>query len=479
MTREDALSLAIDLFRAPTLRHAARAQPVPVHTRELLQLATGQPARLAEASAHTGVDAADLLEASRFFVREVLLYPDADDYRVLGLRPGADLDSLKTHYRLLLAWLHPDRVQSEAEQAFAARVNAAWNRLRAAPQDAPADPAPPPAVTPPSAFAPRWIRLDPEDTTRPRRHIVLPVLLLALCALLLWVATRPPPAPDAARPGTTAAADASLFDGLVLQPKTDDQAPAPAPAPAIAAAPRADAPAPAPAPSPARAAAPATPVALPAVSTPARAITAPAARTPGAATGSAPEASTAARAPAAPLAITAATTSAPAAQQASRRMPAPAPTPAATVPTATSASTPENAAHASTAHVTALASDEDTPIPTATATPRHPELAGERLDALLAFVTRPQTIPPPIWRNVQAMDEAERIRGMLLAHGSAGAPTIQAAHARWTHRPDRAFAVVPVVWPAPDARVQRLHAELTWRDDDWRIESLLLEDPAR
>lgn len=162
-------------------------------------------------------------------------------------------------------------------------------------------------------------------------------------------------------------------------------------------------------------------------------------------------------------------------------MPAPAPTPAATVPTATSASTPANAAHASTAHVTALASGEDTPapIPTATATPRHPELAGERLDALLAFVTRPQTIPPPIWRNVQAMDEAERIRGMLLAHGSAGAPTIQAAHARWTHRPDRAFAVVPVVWPAPDARVQRLHAELTWRDDDWRIESLLLEDPAR
>jgi hypothetical protein len=64
-----------------------------------------------------------------FFLQQALLYPGADNYRVLGLSPGATLNDIKDHKRLLLKWLHPDRNSSSWEQLLFQRVATAATDL--------------------------------------------------------------------------------------------------------------------------------------------------------------------------------------------------------------------------------------------------------------------------------------------------------------------------------------------------------------
>ena len=47
-------------------------------------------------------------EAATFYVVQILLFPDADSYRVLGARPQATNGELRRNMTLLLRWLHPD-----------------------------------------------------------------------------------------------------------------------------------------------------------------------------------------------------------------------------------------------------------------------------------------------------------------------------------------------------------------------------------
>jgi len=129
--RGDALDWALALARAPSERHALRQQPLPDGMETLLQIAGGSHATvIAEAAAHAGMPPAEVVEAARFYLREMLLFPDADPYRVLGLSADASDEQIKHHHRLLQQWLHPDRPTSDWDAAFAARVNAAWSQLR-------------------------------------------------------------------------------------------------------------------------------------------------------------------------------------------------------------------------------------------------------------------------------------------------------------------------------------------------------------
>ncbi|KAF1687189.1 hypothetical protein B1992_04155 [Pseudoxanthomonas broegbernensis] len=511
MPGEDALSLAIDLFRTPSLRHAARAKPVPDRTGELLLLAAGQPARLDEAAARTGMDAAELLEAARFFVREVLLHPDADDYRVLGLRQGADFDSIKAHHRILQAWLHPDRADSQAEQAFAARVNVAWNRLRLAqrnPQPADeaqvGDPAPPPdgdEPEPAAVYSPRWIRIDPDEERRPRSHVAVPIALLLVCGLLLWLIARQAPPPAETPPAEKQESPvAFLFDGLRLQSPEDAPEPAaadagPHPAPPAAepvagtraATGQSSASRAAPVPSrtagadpariapppPRRAAPDPGPAAPTTTATTTEAATAAARRLP------APAPATSMKAVASETAASAASgTAHPPAGIAGAGSGMPARSDEAHPPATPADAGPRRAATATARPVAAAIADATAGEPSAAYQPLHPELAQARLESLLVFVAQHRVNPPPIWRNVRAMETAERIRQSLVEHGTHRFPTLVREQTRWTHQPGRAWAVVPVAWPAPDPSIQRLHAELTWRDGDWMIDSVALEDAA-
>ncbi|QIL21735.1 J domain-containing protein [Thermomonas sp. HDW16] len=78
----------------------------------------------------TGEGRQYLMEASRFYLREVLLHRDADAYRILGVNRDASVEQIKAHHRWLQQWLHPDRHAGGENAVFAGRVNAAWHQLR-------------------------------------------------------------------------------------------------------------------------------------------------------------------------------------------------------------------------------------------------------------------------------------------------------------------------------------------------------------
>lgn len=127
----DALEWALALLRAPAERHALRNKPLPTGIHRLLGIAAGaMPADLAEAARTFNESESRIREAAQFYAREILFFPQADAYRVLGVAADASDAQLKTHHRLLQHWLHPDRLNNEDDAVFAARVNVAWNRVR-------------------------------------------------------------------------------------------------------------------------------------------------------------------------------------------------------------------------------------------------------------------------------------------------------------------------------------------------------------
>ena len=71
-------------------------------------------------------------DAYLFLLRQVLLLPQADHYRVLGLARGCSSESIKRHHGLLVRLFHPDRLQEDGERcaALTARINNAHHVLR-------------------------------------------------------------------------------------------------------------------------------------------------------------------------------------------------------------------------------------------------------------------------------------------------------------------------------------------------------------
>jgi hypothetical protein len=223
--RGDALDWALALARAPGERFALRQQPLPAGMEAVLQIAGGNHADALEAAAaHAGMTPAEVVEVARFYVREMLFFPDADPYRVLGLAADASDEQVKHHHRLLQQWLHPDRPTSDWDAAFAARVNAAWSQLRTpakreayaatvaaapAPTVPPADTDSVPSWSPPArihAHAPDAGYAQPAlDEGRWRRRA--PVLaLFGVCAVLGVLAVRDMQRePDTGLTGTEAA----------------------------------------------------------------------------------------------------------------------------------------------------------------------------------------------------------------------------------------------------------------------------------
>ncbi|WP_028838333.1 J domain-containing protein [Thermomonas fusca] len=195
----DALEWALALLRAPGERHVLRQRPLPEGMELLLGVAAAAPPEvLAEQARRFGESETQMLEAARFYAREVLFHPQADAYRMLGVEARASVEEIKAHHRLLQMWLHPDRQQSEDDTVFAARVNSAWNRLRS-PERRQAYDAALRAERPPEIFdssgALRVVRTwvpAPEPVAPPspwlRRWPAL--ALLGLCGVLALLALR-------------------------------------------------------------------------------------------------------------------------------------------------------------------------------------------------------------------------------------------------------------------------------------------------
>src|SRR5262245_53723584 len=124
------IDLALDLARMPALAQSIEEPPLPTDISDVMRIAAGSPETCQSASQATGQPPAVLIQAARFYVQQVLLRPDADSYRVLGLPPGASRELARRHMRCLLQWLHPD-VNRDWDSAYAERVLSAWREVSA------------------------------------------------------------------------------------------------------------------------------------------------------------------------------------------------------------------------------------------------------------------------------------------------------------------------------------------------------------
>ena len=260
-----ALEQALAYYRAPALLAMAAQRPLPDDVLELIRVAAGDAAQAKAAAAASDEPIERVVEASVFFVQQVMFAAGDDPHRVLGVNPDAPPARIREHYRWLVRWLHPDRNADDWDNVYAERVTRAWQQLRrsgalAGEGDAEVEPierrATPredaPAAKPTVLAAARLAHISREQPAAPilsartARHLpafVLGGLGLAAVSLvaLLWYAqqkphrppqlavapvggtsvpspppeadpflTAAPPAPSEA-PSTVAAADDSVF----------------------------------------------------------------------------------------------------------------------------------------------------------------------------------------------------------------------------------------------------------------------------
>lgn len=110
----------------------APPSPLPGGALDLIRVAADDRVLAEELARRHGVDVRLVEDAALHFVHAVMFHPDSDHFRVLGVRPDADEDTLKLHFRWLQKWLHPDRDPGGWSSAYAERVNVAWAQLRRA-----------------------------------------------------------------------------------------------------------------------------------------------------------------------------------------------------------------------------------------------------------------------------------------------------------------------------------------------------------
>ncbi len=456
----DALEWALALAKAPAERVALRQRPLPAGMQRLLQIAgDGANEAVAELAAQTGEAPADIVEAARFYAREILFHQPADAYRVLGVSHLDDQDTLRSHHRLLQQWLHPDRQTSDWDAIFASRVNAAWNQLRTPerrlaydqanpprPQDSlPLTRARPHAV--PSVLREGMVAPHAPDPDRWRRRA--PVLVLAVvCAALGLLAVRDMQrSPEEGRYAGRAVASAEAAPEAL--PRLQ--------APATVAAPHAGRPRVArTSPTPAIKSEPIAEVRRAPVLAGAEAAVKPA--------------------PVAVEASVARMRSVPAASPPVRTPPAPAQRPPLAAPTqrvpdavAVAEPAPASAtpvAAAPVAQPVAMPERKSDSAPTVSL--QRVQQAQQVGGRLIAFLTAPNAASPPIWNSPAAQSGAAQVRDGLQGEGG-----LQISDVNW--RVGESIAALRAGIRYSEGRKGRLSADLVWRDQRWLVTGLSVE----
>lgn len=451
----DALEWALALLRAPGERHVLRQRPLPQEGMELLLgIAAGAtPDVLAEQARRFGASATQVLEAARFYAREVLFHPQADAYRVLGVETRASAEEIKAHYRLLQLWLHPDRAHDEDDAVFAARVNSAWNRLRSPERRQAYDEALR-AQRPPEVFdsgdALRSVRSwvpapEPVAPPSPWRRRLPALALLALCGVLVLLALRDMNRPDPdweASPQVAGPSHAAAADQLVPLLLPAGQRPAPAQQVG-----------PGEEPSAGSNLAVAAPPQQAAVDPPG---------------GMYPQAEAAAPGFGAVQRVGGDTFQ----PGASPGNGVPAPARAAIPVTRAEAAPAVQRSQAIAAHP-AVANTDATPAadpPSPTLQPEFTRVQSARLagEQLLGYLKSPRRAAPPIWSSPAVEADAQRLRQRLHADGRA-----RLAGARW--RIGNNEAVLESAVAGAPARGDQLTAHLRWRDGYWLVTGVEME----
>lgn len=130
MREATALEVAVGLLHLPSRVRTLRASDLPPDLEILLRIVADDDQALADALRSTGKSKRTAQAAASFYIEQVLLHPDADSYRALGVNPDATTDQLRRHMALMVRWLHPDRDASGARAIFVSRVTEAWNNLK-------------------------------------------------------------------------------------------------------------------------------------------------------------------------------------------------------------------------------------------------------------------------------------------------------------------------------------------------------------
>jgi curved DNA-binding protein CbpA len=124
-------SALLEYHKTPGKFALIRKQPALLFSsmKEVLQIASGRAPDGQEGVAPS----AATQRAACFFVHAALLYPDADHYSLLGVRPQADAAAIKDRYRLMMRLMHPDFASSMPGTGWppdaATRVNRAYEVL--------------------------------------------------------------------------------------------------------------------------------------------------------------------------------------------------------------------------------------------------------------------------------------------------------------------------------------------------------------
>ena len=130
MTANATIWMALDLLQTPSSVKILRAAPLPPDVVTLLRIAAGDEEASSQAAAATRHSPKSIREAAAFYIEQILLHPEADHYRVLGVQPGASSAELRRNMALLIRWLHPDQKNGAERSVFVARVTRAWNELK-------------------------------------------------------------------------------------------------------------------------------------------------------------------------------------------------------------------------------------------------------------------------------------------------------------------------------------------------------------
>ena len=474
-----ALEWALALLHAPGKRHALRQKPLPSGMDGLLGIAAGaMPDALAEAVRTFGEPEARIREAAQFYVREVLFFPQADAYRVLGVDADASDASIKAHHRLLQHWLHPDRLHNEDDAIFASRVNVAWNRLRNPERREAYDRTlqeEQPLVEFDAGDAIASVRTwipDAEVPRNPWRHRVPVLVLSASCLLLVVMVLRDTESGE----GRWESVSSEAPGNAAAPGLTEISVPSPA-APAAPAAVARQAAAPVRAversfadPTPVAASLPPMPVVAIAPLTP-RAIR---------------ELEAASQVPVVPVRLPApvAVAKAPAPVAVAVAAPVPkapvpvavalaAPVPKAPVPAvARSAATPAVARSAPAPQAEYIPPAVAKPAARAEPLPSYARIqqawsAGDQLLRFMAAVGRP---PPPIWNSPGIQSSADALRQDL--HGGG---RVRLSGPQWQIGERSAVLTSSYAVQGNKADAGRLTADLVWRGDRWLVVGLSIE----
>lgn len=126
----EALRAALSLLSAPAQVRAFRKLPLPQDTRLILLIALGDPDSCRDAAEITRRSPDHLMSAASFFIEQILLCPDSDSYRVLGLDHSATTHDLRANMALLMRWAHPDVDRTGKRASLTHRILQAWEDVK-------------------------------------------------------------------------------------------------------------------------------------------------------------------------------------------------------------------------------------------------------------------------------------------------------------------------------------------------------------